>query len=61
MKKTYMMPEMFVAHIELQQMVAASPGEGAKTLYNDEAAANSGVEGTVLSRRSSLWDDEDEE
>lgn len=56
-----MMPEMFVAHIELQQMVAASPGEGAKTLYNDEAAANSGVEGTVLSRRSSLWDDEDEE
>ena len=59
MKKTYMMPEMFVAHIELQQMVAASPGEGAKTLYNDEAA-NSGDEGTVLSRRSSLWDDEEE-
>jgi len=58
MKKKYMMPDMLVADIALQQMIAASDPKS--TLNNEEA----NPDGEVLSReinRRNVWDDEEEE
>lgn len=53
MKKTYLMPDVLVTTIQLQQMIALS-------LNDDEADPN----GEVLSRQrrsKTIWDDEEEE
>ena len=55
MKKAYQIPTIIIAEVELQQMIAASellplsetPYDGTKTIQSR--------------RRTSVWDDEDEE
>lgn len=58
MKKNYFAPETKVVKIKLHQMIAASPQGFVKTLGEAEDAPK--TDGTnILSRRSSIWDDEE--
>ena len=58
MKKVYLIPELSIVKVELQQMIAESASLSFDPGTAGEAASE-GEDATVLSRGNSLWDDED--
>ena len=61
MKKTYIMPEVEIVNVELQNVVAASPLGDPEDGFTPTGAPSLGEETNSgnMSRGSSLWDDED--
>lgn len=55
MKKNYIAPKTKIVTVELQQMIAASPGN---TVLDKNETPITESEG-IGSRRSNYWDDED--
>ena len=58
MKKTYLIPQTFVAKIQLHKMIAGSGGD---KLMNPEKDGYAASGGEVLSRRRNVWEDDEEE
>ena len=55
MKKKYIIPQIFLDEAQLEQMIAIS-------LQNSQDGKNTAdPEGEVLSRRSSIWEEEEED